>query len=99
MKKPALELFDPLHGLTAIALAEQVRKNGYVVFDAPRPQASNLKSSAVLLLEEDGVEVEGGISHWAYYTHFIFDASYGYERDEFSQWVTELCEKNLSTGT
>lgn len=97
MKKPELSIFNPSNGLTAEALAEQVLSQGFVIFDASRPFAKDLKNAAIDLLDAGGVEVEYGISHWTYYTHFLIDTKYGYDAEEFSQWVTELCEKNHSS--
>lgn len=93
MKKPKLEIFDMPDGLTAPALAEQVLRQGYVVFDTTRPHAKELYDEANPILKRKGVEaimLAGGHPN---FMHFLLDLGSGYDIDDFTAWVTELGEQ------
>lgn len=92
MKKPELEIFDMPNGLTAPALAEEVLRQGYVVFDTTRPHAKELRDEVKALLKSEGasaVLLAGGHPN---YTHFLLDIDSGYDIEEFAGWVTKLGE-------
>jgi hypothetical protein len=90
MKKPALEIFDIPSGLTASVLAEQVLRQGYVVFDTTRPHARELCDEVQPILKREGVAVVLLAGGHPNFMHFLLDLDSGYDIEEFATWVTEL---------
>jgi len=93
MNKPKLEIFDMDDGLTAEALAEEVLRQGYVVFDTMRPHAKELRDEVVPLLKSEGVSAVLLVGGQPNYMHFLLDIDSGFDIEEFVEWVTELGEQ------
>lgn len=80
-------------GITSEALAEEVLRQGYVVFDTTRPHAKELRDEVKPLLKCEGVSavlLAGGHPN---YIRFLLDVESGYDLEEFAAWVTELAEQ------
>lgn len=93
MKKPELEIFDMADGLTAEAIAQEVLRQGYVVFDTTRPHAKELRDEVKPLLKSEGISVVLLAGGHPNYMHFLLDVDSGYDLEEFAAWVTELGEQ------
>lgn len=81
------------NGLTAEALAEEVLRQGYVVFDTTRPHAKELHDEVESLLKSEGVSVVLLAGGQPNYMHFLLDIDSGFDTEEFVSWVTELGEQ------
>lgn len=95
MTKPKLTGFDPPAGLTAEALADQVRLHGYVLFDTTRPHAQTLREAATALLSKDGIEIVHGAGGLLNFTSFLLVLDSDYSFTDFAAWVTD-CDRTTS---
>lgn len=95
MTKPQLTIFDPSSGLTAEALADQVRLHGYVLFDTTRPHARALSEAAADLLSKDAIEIVHGAGGLPNFTSFLLVLDSDYSFTDFAAWVTD-CDQQRS---
>lgn len=96
MTRPQLTIFDPPSGLTAEALADQVRLHGYVLFDTTRPHARALSEAAADLLSKDGIEIVHGAGGPPNFTSFLLAMGSDYSFTDCAAWVTE-CDQQRSS--